>query len=110
MKLSKNYRYYNFFLLLDIDECAADTDGCNQICTNTEGSFECSCRSGFTLLDDGKTCVEINECTLDTHNCQQQCINENGGFRCECFAGYSLNDDLRTCAGKFCRLCYCLCK
>ena len=83
----------------DIDECAADTDGCNQICTNTEGSFECSCRSGFTLLDDGKTCVEINECTLGTHDCQQQCINENGGFRCECFAGYSLNDDLRTCLG-----------
>ena len=89
---------------LDIDECTADTDGCNQICSNTNGSFECSCRSGFTLLDDGKTCVEINECSLGTHNCQQQCINENGGFRCECFAGYSLNTDQRTCSGKFCGL------
>ena len=88
-----------YFFLIDIDECTADTDGCDQICNNTDGSFECSCRSGFTLLDDGKTCMDVNECLLNTHSCQQQCVNENDGFRCECFAGYSLNTDLRTCSG-----------
>ena len=85
--------------LSDIDECATNASGCNQICNNTAGSFECSCRSGFTLLDDGRTCVEINECTLNTHNCQQECINVAGGFQCGCYEGYSLNSDLRTCSG-----------
>ena len=88
-----------FCFISDIDECSANTDGCGQVCTNTNGSFQCSCRSGFSLLDDGKTCMELNECLLNTHNCQQQCINEDGGFRCECLAGYSLNADLRTCSG-----------
>ncbi len=40
----------------DIDECAEDSDGCGQVCTNTEGSFECSCNSGYELNGDGSTC------------------------------------------------------
>ena len=59
----------------------------------------CSCRSGFILFDDGRTCVEINECTLNTDDCQQECINVVGGFQCGCYEGYSLNSDLRTCSG-----------
>ena len=39
-----------------MDECAADTDGCQQICTNTIGSFLCGCNTGFTLSVDGRTC------------------------------------------------------
>ena len=83
----------------DIDECVADTDGCSQICNNTVGSFECSCMTGFTLLDDGETCAEVNECSLNIDNCQQECINISGGFRCGCYEGFSLNLDLRTCSG-----------
>jgi hypothetical protein len=40
----------------DIDECTADTDGCGQVCTNTDGSFTCSCNSGYTLDSNGRTC------------------------------------------------------
>ena len=43
-------------LLLDIDECLIDNGGCDQICNNTDGSFYCSCYSGFTLNYDGFTC------------------------------------------------------
>ena len=41
----------------DIDECAAGTDGCdeNANCTNTDGSYTCSCLSGYS--GDGVTCV-----------------------------------------------------
>ena len=45
------------FFAPDIDECASDSSNpCNQICTNTDGSFECSCMSGFQLESDGFTC------------------------------------------------------
>ena len=27
------------------------------MCTNTQGSFECSCNSGYTLSVDGTTCI-----------------------------------------------------
>ena len=37
------------FLLSDINECASGTDNCdaNAVCTNTHGSFSCTCLSGF---------------------------------------------------------------
>ena len=43
-------------ILTDINECTANTDGCGQICTNTDGSFMCSCNSGFALNNDARTC------------------------------------------------------
>ena len=36
----------------DIDECADKNGGCEQICNNTPGSFQCSCSAGFTLVSD----------------------------------------------------------
>ena len=41
---------------IDIDECAMDKGGCDHICTNFAGSFNCSCRDGFRLADDGLKC------------------------------------------------------
>ena len=39
------------------DECDLDTDNCDQVCTNTDGSYTCSCNSGFTLDADGHSCT-----------------------------------------------------
>ena len=51
---------------LDINECADDSlNGCNQICTNTIGSFVCECNSGYELGDDLMTCEDINECGIN---------------------------------------------
>lgn len=30
---------------------------CHQICTNTQGSYSCSCFSGYQLSSDGKSCL-----------------------------------------------------
>ena len=44
--------------LSDLDECALDIHDCdaNAICTNTEGSFTCTCDSAAHYYGDGKTC------------------------------------------------------
>ena len=33
----------------DVNECASNNGGCAHTCTNTEGSFTCSCRTGYEL-------------------------------------------------------------
>ncbi len=42
--------------LTDEDECAIANGGCEGVCTNTNGSFECGCNHGFQLGIDGKSC------------------------------------------------------
>ena len=41
----------------DDDECKNGMHDCdmNANCTNTKGSFECTCNNGF--VGDGKTCI-----------------------------------------------------
>lgn len=50
---------------LDVDECATDMDNCAQqaTCTDTEGSFTCTCNTGYT--GDGMTCTGIYVCPTD---------------------------------------------
>ena len=38
-----------FWVNIDTDECAVANGGCEDICTNTNGSFYCSCGTGFQL-------------------------------------------------------------
>ena len=44
------------FNVLDIDECGASSPVCdiNANCSNTRGTYICTCRAGYT--GDGKTC------------------------------------------------------
>ena len=45
------------FLLVDIDECSQrNLHGCQQSCTNTNGSFFCSCYDGYELATDKQNC------------------------------------------------------
>ena len=85
----------------DIDECSFLGDLlCDQICTNTEGSFECSCRPGFELYGS-KHCVDIDECSEmnDNGGCEQICVNTQGGHYCACEKGYILHRNLFGCLG-----------
>ena len=59
----------------DIDECALNISGCNQNCTNTNGSYICSCYPGFEILNDNRTCIGKN------------CAS-NSWIRCHCFVMY----------------------
>ena len=46
-----------FSCSIDIDECETANGGCEQRCTNTIGSFFCSCDVGYRLDGDGLNCT-----------------------------------------------------
>jgi len=41
----------------DVNECATNNGGCEDTCNNTIGSYNCQCRAGFRLADNGRDCV-----------------------------------------------------
>ena len=43
-------------LLTDIQECSDNNGNCTHNCTNTEGSYYCTCEDGYELENDGHTC------------------------------------------------------
>ena len=50
---------YHHGIPIDIDECLTGNGGCNQTCTNFDGSFECSCGEGFSLAANSVDCEGI---------------------------------------------------
>jgi len=82
-----------------LDECHSNV--CQQICTNTLGSYQCSCNDGYTV--NGNTCIgqctciymcmhlnstlqftDINECNNDPFPCEDVCTNTVGSYQCSC--------------------------
>ncbi|XP_068106398.1 epidermal growth factor-like protein 8 [Hyperolius riggenbachi] len=43
---------------VDIDECRRPSRYCSQLCVNTRGSYNCACNAGYTLEEDGKSCMK----------------------------------------------------
>ena len=108
------------YLIADINECTRGTDNCAQRCTNTPGSFTCSCNAGYRLASNRLSCsgkltscntvctrsifctfLDINECSGGSDNCAQRCTNTIGSFTCSCNTGYTLSSNRRTCNGRY---------
>ena len=49
------YFTVSLIVITDIDECSQGNGGCEHICTNTVGSYYCTCNTGY-LLYNGKHC------------------------------------------------------
>jgi len=103
--------------LLDIDECEKfSKGGCDHVCTNTNGSYYCSCHDGYVLGNDTFSCIgmcttlcmtnnccydsDINECETDNGGCTQICDNTKGSYDCSCDKEYELTEDKHSCTGE----------
>ncbi|KAK1892489.1 Sushi domain containing protein 1, partial [Dissostichus eleginoides] len=86
----------------DKDECRIGAIcGLHTDCHNTQGSYFCTCLSGFTpsnnmdvfIPNDGTHCKDIDECT-GTGLCGEggQCRNLKGSFDCRCILGYEVQN------------------
>lgn len=69
---------------------------CDHICSKSPYGPICSCRDGYTLGGDKKTCNDIDECR-EFNPCSQKCDNTYGSFRCSCFVDYMLSSDKISC-------------
>ena len=81
----------------DYNECDVNNGGCQTSCHNNDGSFTCSCNSGFELCSEGRNCLDIDECSENPSICGDprfsNCINTYGSFTCSCEPGYELGAD-----------------
>eukprot|EP00057_Strongylocentrotus_purpuratus_P020264 XP_011674738.1 PREDICTED: mucin-like protein isoform X1 [Strongylocentrotus purpuratus] len=96
---SRVFDSHNRIVAQDINECSVllFTDACrNGNCTNTYGSFYCTCNEGF-LGTGTDSCEDINECVQGANDCQQICYNEEGGYSCACWDGYELDEGGSNC-------------
>ena len=86
-------------ILEDINECADMNSLCNNgRCSNTFGSFMCTCRQGFRLDPSHVMCMDGNECLEDPDLCSPgRCSNTEGGFECACPPEYMLSPDGNEC-------------
>lgn len=95
-------------VLEDINECEEHENVCqNGHCTNTFGSFMCSCNDGYRLDATNAFCIDINECLERPDICGVGfCINEIGSYNCICPDGYMLLPSGKECVDMRKEPCY----
>uniref|UniRef100_A0A669EZ70 Adhesion G protein-coupled receptor E8 n=1 Tax=Oreochromis niloticus TaxID=8128 RepID=A0A669EZ70_ORENI len=89
------------FFLSDIDECQRTTGICgsNSNCENTDGSYICTCLTGFSVTDPtlppgtSNGCTDTDECLANICGQYGSCINNIGSYVCDCNEGFHIQSD-----------------
>ncbi|XP_049336871.1 uncharacterized protein LOC125780475 [Astyanax mexicanus] len=86
----------------DVDECAYSPSVCglNANCTNTFGSYICTCLNGYNVTNSNQSisisnpCTDMDECTETPEVCgpNANCSNSNGSYSCTCLNGYNVTN------------------
>ncbi|XP_037103624.1 growth arrest-specific protein 6 [Syngnathus acus] len=81
----------------DVDECNKSNGGCDHECSNTMGSYHCSCQPGY-MLRGHHMCVDVDECQDVVDVCgSAHCENNEGGYQCLCDPGYVFDNESKSC-------------
>jgi len=58
-------------MLIDINECLVDNGNCSHNCTNTPGSYYCTCKTGYQLESNNHKCLGSNfkQCLCTCYTC-----------------------------------------
>ena len=110
------------YYFADINECTG-SHGCSHGCSNTIGSFLCTCPEGLFLSDDRRncngnhiqcfvthsysSCHHTTGCGVNNGGCDQICMQDSLGYSCSCLDGYTLGSDGKDChytESKFCSM------
>ena len=70
--------FYIFYSISDLNECVLGMHGCDLTtsdCINTQGSYQCHCKTGFHETTEG-LCIGKLNCDLTTADC----INTQGSY------------------------------
>eukprot|EP00057_Strongylocentrotus_purpuratus_P017446 XP_011671920.1 PREDICTED: uncharacterized protein LOC105441955 [Strongylocentrotus purpuratus] len=87
----------------DVDECQEGSP-CDQTCTNSPGSFVCSCNPGYYLVNIG-WCHDVDECSSNQCLNGAECNNLVNAFSCDCPPGWEGNTcekDVDECSSNQC--------
>ncbi|XP_065197003.1 signal peptide, CUB and EGF-like domain-containing protein 3 [Sycon ciliatum] len=84
---TESYSPSTSVLCENVNECHGGSVMCglNEHCNDTEGSYRCVCKAGFSLQGEDHVCENINECQTSAGNpCTDtsQCIDTDGSFVC----------------------------
>lgn len=94
-----------FFLFIsDFDECADQSKCKNGHCINTDGSYRCECRDGYTLLPNGAECFDMREetCFMEYKDgfCNMSMRVSITRMKCCCSMGAAWGFDCIPCPAK----------
>lgn len=64
---------------VDFNECNV-YGTCSQTCTNTEGSYTCSCVEGYLLQPDNRSCKAKNGENMNATRAKNEDVSDKRGF------------------------------
>ncbi|PIK61880.1 putative low-density lipoprotein receptor-related protein 4-like [Apostichopus japonicus] len=92
LEVFDKFIWYTNWRMTCLNPCNVFNGRCDHICTlAAENQATCSCRAGYQILEDGRTCLLDNPCESGDAVCGDNafCLSDrSGGYTCICNNGY----------------------